>query len=100
MTRCRLACLIAITSSIFIGLSENVSAQISVYVANLPKGEVQSGSNHTLVLNIQNESDDTLHLNFRHIIPKPLRALVFTDKISLLPRENQNMLIPISVPKI
>lgn len=76
-----------------------LKAQISVNLTNQPEGETQSGTTHTLVLNIKNTAKDTAMLSFAHNVPPPLRALVFSNKITVLPETFKNVLIPISIPR-
>lgn len=75
------------------------SAQISLGLSNVPKKKLKSGSTQTIVLNVTNTSSDTLVLGLRNEIPKPLKALIFTKKVKLLPKQKKNILVPISLPK-
>ena len=77
----------------------DAQAQVTVQLSNLPTGEVPSGSSHTIVVNVKNQSPDTLELVFDQTIPKPLRALVFTKKFTVNAGETKNILVPVSVPR-
>ncbi|MBI1305015.1 MAG: hypothetical protein GC181_00205 [Bacteroidetes bacterium] len=73
-------------------------SQIKAELTNLPKGPVETGSTQTIVYNVVNQGDDTVTLNFSRKIPSPLKALVFTSSITVLPNSTRNILIPVSVP--
>jgi hypothetical protein len=75
------------------------TAQIKLNLSNVPKKKLKSGSTQTIVLNITNSSADTLVLGLKNSIPKPLKALIFTKKVKLLPKQRKNILVPISLPK-
>lgn len=51
------------------------------------------------MLNIQNTSVDTLVLSLNNEIPKPLKALIFTKKVKIYPKQKKNLLVPLSIPK-
>ncbi|MBO6517865.1 MAG: hypothetical protein JJ975_15070 [Bacteroidia bacterium] len=77
----------------------SANGQIEIKLSNLPEGELQPGSTHTIVLNLQNSSSDTLTLKLKKKLDRPLRALIFAPKIVVYPNKPKNVLIPISIPR-
>lgn len=75
------------------------NAQVTQVLSNLPEGEILPGKTQTIVLNLTNQTNDTLDLRLDLDIPKPLRALIFNKKVTLMPNKSQPILVPISIPR-
>jgi len=88
----------AVLLSLAIAAGE-ANAQVKLTLSNLPEGETLPGKTQTIVLNVANQTDDTLILVLDLDIPKPLRALLFNKKITLYPHKSQPILVPISIPR-
>ena len=69
-------------------------AQVKVGLSNLPEGVVESGSSHTIVVNVEYSGPDTIELRFAQEIPRPLRALVFTRRFEISAGKSKNILNP------
>ena len=74
----------AVLLSLAIAAGE-ANAQVKLTLSNLPEGETLPGKTQTIVLNVANQTDDTLILVLDLDIPKPLRALLFNKKNNPLP---------------
>lgn len=84
---------------LLLGINASALGQINLKLSNLPENDLEPGSTRTVVLNVENTSSDTLQLQLKNNIPSPLRALLFTTKIKMMPKTTKNVLVPISIPR-
>ncbi len=74
-------------------------SQVKLAISNLPDAQLQPGKSQTVVLTATNTTSDTLQLRLSFDIPKPLRALLFNKKVTILPKQAKTILVPISIPR-
>lgn len=90
---------VGILLAISLSFAASLHAQVTLTLSNLPEEELEPGTTRTIVMHAENISGDTLTLRLKNDIPPPLKALLFQTKITLLPGQKKNILVPLSIPR-